>query len=1063
MQRLIAYFIRYPIWAAVLMLGVMLFGLLALVQMRYSFFPESQPKVIKVEVVYRGAAPEEVEEGVILKIEENLDGLQGVERVTSVSRENSGVVTVETVLDADIEKVMADVKNAIDRINSFPVDAEKPIIYEQKFRSMSQSIGLYGETDLYNLKYLAEKLRDELLATDEISQVSINRIPALEFSIEVSEETMRRYKLTFEEIRQAVAKANINVSGGKLDTEDEEILIRAWGRDYYAEDLKSIPIRGNADGSVIRLSDVATVSEQWEDIPEKTYYNGQFAIVLDVNQTEDEDILQIADRIAEIMTSFNESHESVHAVVLRDMTVPLNQRITLLVKNGLIGLVLVMICLGFFLNLRLSFWVSVSIPFSFAGMFIAASFIGITINVMSLAGMIIVVGILVDDAIVVGENIFAHHERGKTALKAAIDGTMEVIAPVFTSVMTTVIVFTGMFFLEGNLGEMLWQIAIVVIASLLFSLIEAFTLLPAHLAHSKGLAAQKKIPEIRKRIEQIIGHLTHRIYAPLLKAALRRKWIVVVLPLAFVLITIGLVGGGLIGVTFFPHVGGDEIPINLSLVAGRQEADTDSLLARIETVCWQINEELKGEREDGLDVIVSIRRDIGSNDFGESGSHAGRLFIKLLDGETRDMESHLIASRIGQAMGPLPEAQNIAYGSSARFGKAVSVSLLGNDVEQMSIAASLLKAELEDFASLKDVTDSDQRGRREIDITLKPLAHALGLTLQDVAGQVRQGFYGQEIQRIQRGRDEIRVWVRYQPEDRTALGKLDHMRIRTPNGAEYPFRELAEYSIERGITQVHHLNRKREIKVEANQVDVTEDLPPILSDIQENVVPRVLSQVQGVTAVFEGQSREQEKMLSSMRNAFSVAFLAMYILMVLVFRSYAQAGIIFSLIPLGLLGAVWGHGIQGLQVSMLSATGMMALAGIMINDSIIFVDQINRFLRAGQKVEDAVFNSGIARLRPILLTTLTTSLGMAPLILETSKQAQFLVPMAAAVAYGLLFGTLILLLVLPATFLAFNSIRVRFHSFVSDEVRTAEAVEPAVKELTFVLNDSPEVKETGNA
>jgi len=1062
MRRLIAYFIRYPIWAAVLMFGVMLFGLLALLQLRYSFFPESQPKVIKVEVVYRGAAPEEVEEGVILKIEENLDGLQGVERVTSISRENSGIVTVETVLGADIEKVLADVKNAIDRINSFPADAEKPIIYEQKFRSRSQSIGLYGETDLYNLKYIAEELRDELLATDEISQVSINRIPALEFSIEVSEETMRRYKLTFDEIRQAVAKANINISGGKFDTEDEEILIRAWGRGYYAEDLKNIPVRGNADGSIIRLSDIATVREQWEDTPEKTYYNGQYAVVLEVNQTEDEDILQIADQIAVIMASFNESHEGVQAVILRDMTVPLNQRISLLVRNGLIGLVLVMICLGFFLNLRLSFWVAVSIPFSFAGMFIVASFIGITINVMSLAGMIIVVGILVDDAIVVGENIFAHYERGKDALQAAIDGTMEVIAPVFTSVMTTAIVFTGMFYLEGNLGEMLWQIALVVIASLLFSLIEAFTLLPAHLAHSKGLA-QKKIPEIRKRIEKIISHVTHRIYGPLLKAALRRKWLVVVLPLAFVLFTIGLVGGGLIGVTFFPHVGGDEIPINLSLVAGRQEADTDSLLARIETVCWQVNEELKSEREDGLDVIVSVQRDIGNNDFRESGSHTGRLFIKLLDGETRDMESHVIANRIGRAVGPLPGVQNVAYGSSARFGKAVSVSLLGNDVEQMSKAATLLKAELEDFVSLKDVTDSDQKGRREIDITLKPLAHALGLTLQDVAGQVRQGFYGQEIQRIQRGRDEIRVWVRYRPEDRAALGKLSTMRIRTPNGTEYPFAELAEYTIERGITQVHHLNRKREIKVEANQVDVTEDLPPILSDIQENVVPRVLSQVQGVTAVFEGQSREQGKMLSSMRNAFSVAFLAMFILMVLVFRSYAQAGIIFSLIPLGLLGAVWGHGIQGLQVSMLSATGMMALAGIMINDSIIFVDQINRFLRAGQKVEDAVFNSGIARLRPILLTTLTTSLGMAPLILETSKQAQFLVPMAAAVAYGLLFGTLILLIVLPASFLAFNSIRCRFHQLIKGEPVAPEAVEPAVKELTLMDDNLLGIKESGNA
>ncbi len=1058
MRRVITYLIRYPIWGTVLMSGVLLFGLIAFTQLRYSFFPESQPKVIKVEVVYRGAAPEEVEEGVILKIEENLDGLHGVERVTSVSRENLGIVTVELMLGSDINEVLADVKNAVDRINSFPVDAEKPVIYEQKFRTRSQSIGLYGETNRYNLKFMAEELRDELLATDEISQVTLTSLPALEFSIEVSEADMRRYQLTFDEIRRAVSQANVNISGGKFDTDDEEILIRAWGREYYAEDLLDIPVRGNPDGTVIYLRDIATVREQWEDLPTKTYYDGQYAVVLDIDQTEDEDILEIAERTDEIMSRFNETHETVKVVILRDTTIPLKQRITLLIKNGLIGLVLIMICLGFFLNLRLSLWVAVSIPFSFAGMFIVANFAGITVNIMSLMGMIIVVGILVDDAIVVGENIFAHFERGKPALQAAIDGTREMIAPVFTSVMTTVIVFTGMFFLEGNMGEMIWQIALVVIASLLFSLIEAFTILPSHLAHSKGLSPRMKTTAVRKKIEEIILNFTHHVYAPVLRVALRRKWLVVVMPLAFVMVTIGLVGGGLIGVTFFPNVDGDEFPINLSLVAGRQEADTDSLLAKIEAICWEVNEDLKGEREDGRDVIVSIQRNIGRNDFGEFGSHAGRLFIKLLDGELRGMESYVIANRVSEAVGPVPEVKNITFGKGGHFGKAVSISLLGNDVEQLSRAASLLKAELEDFASLKDVTDSDQRGSREIDITLKPRAHALGLTLQDVAGQVRQGFFGQEIQRIQRGRDEIRVWVRYRPEDRSALGMLDQMRIRTPDGAEYPFSELAEYTIERGLTQINHLNRKREIKVEANQANVKEDLPPILNEIEQVVLPRVLSQVQGVTALFEGQSREQKKMLTSMQNSFTVAFLAMFILIVLVFRSYAQAGIIFSLIPIGVLGAIWGHGIQGLQVSMLSVTGMMALAGIIINDSIVFVDQINRFLRKGQKVEEAVFNSGIARLRPILLTTLTTSLGMAPLILETSKQAQFLIPMAASVAYGLVFGTVILLIILPSAFMAFNSVRVRFARLFSDKPVSAESVEPAVKELMVMIDSSTEVK-----
>jgi len=1048
MQRIISFFIRNTVWPTVLMFSIIGFGLISLFQMRYSFFPETKPDTIMIQVVYPGASPDEVAEGVVLKIEEQLDGLEGVDRVTSVSRENFGTVTVEIIEGAAIEKVLTDVKNAVDRINSFPVDSEKPVIYEQKFRSRSLSVVLYGETDLYNLKYIAEQFRDDLLAEEEISQVDIQGLPELEFSIEVSEADMRRYQLTFNEIAAAVRTANLNISGGKLETEDEELLIRAWGRDYYAKDLNDIFIRGNPDGTIVYLKDVATIKEQWEDIPDKLYYNGRFALAVNIDQTEAEDILVIAEKAKEKLAEFNASHEGVQALVLDDRTIPLRQRIELLVKNGLIGLFLVMATLGFFLQLRLSFWVAVSIPFSFAGMFIVAGFVGITINVMSLFGMILVVGILVDDGIVVGENIYVHYERGQPAFRAAIDGAREVLAPVTTSVMTTVVAFLPFFFFAGMLGKFMWQMALVVIASLVFSLIEAFFILPAHLAHSKALQPRKHESAIRVHIERAINFMTYRLYAPSLRTALKHKWITVVTPIAFVMLTIGLLGGGLIGVTFFPFVDSDTVPINLSLVAGSQEREVDSLLARIERVSWAVNDEFRGQREDGQDVILGIKRDIGSNDLGESGSHVGRLTLQLLDAESRDLESYIIANRIRELVGPVPQAQNITFGSSGRFGKPVSVSLLGDNFAQLDQARNLLKAELENFTTLKDITDSDREGRREVNITLKPRAYALGLTLGEVAGQVRQGFFGQEIQRIQRGRDEIRIWVRYRPEDRAALGLLDQMRIRTPNGGEYPFSELASYEIKRGVTSINHLNRKREIKVEANLADVEGDLPPILAEIREGVLPRVLGQVQGVAASFEGQSRDQAKMVASIARIFPIAFLGMFIMVVLVFRSYAQPLLIFSLIPIATLGAIWGHGIQGLQVNMLSFIGMIALSGIIVNDSIILVDQINRNLRLGQKVEEAVYNAGISRLRPILLTTLTTSFGLAPLILETSRQAQFLVPMAVSVAYGLAFGTFILLVILPASFMAFNTLRVKFARRALGLEVTRESVEPAVKELT---------------
>lgn len=1048
MRKVIAYLIRYPVWTHVLLFAVIGFGLISLNELRYSFFPQITPSVLTIQVAYPGASPDEVAEGVVLKIEENLDGLQGVDRVTSVSRENSATVSVEITRDAELDKVLTDVKNAVDRINSFPVDAEKPVIFEQKFRMRSLSVILFGSTDLYNLKYIAEGFRDELMAMEGISQVSFEGLPNLEFSIEISEADRRRYQISFDEITAAIRKANLNISGGKFETADEEILIRAWGRSYYASELNDLPVRGAEDGSVVYLRDIATVTEQWEDIPDKRYFNGQTAIILNLDQTEQEDIIAIADSTRAFMQRFNESHDNVQAVVWDDRTVPLRQRIGLLVKNGLIGLVLIIAALGFFLKLRLSFWVAVGIPFSFAGMLVVAGFWGITINVISLFGMIIVVGILVDDAIVVAENIYSHYERGAPAMKAAIDGTMEVLAPVTTSVLTTVIAFIPYFFLDGMLGKFIWHMALVVIASLLFSLVEAFLVLPAHLAHSRGLDAKQAIPPIRRKIERFIHVLTHRIYAPLLHNALTHKWITIMIPIALAMMTYGMIVGGVVGVTIFPFVDRDTIPINVSLVAGRQEHDTDSLLAQIERVCLQINDEIKAERDDSADVILGIKREIGTNSLGESGGHAGRVTLQLLDAENRDMQSYLIANRIRDAVGPLPQVENITYGGSGHFGKPISVSLRGNDFEQLDRARDLLVARLKEFSTLKDVTDSDQEGRREIDIKLKPRAHALGLTLQDVAGQVRQGYFGQEVQRIQRGRDEIRVWVRYRREDRLALGQIDQMRIVAPSGNVYPFSELASYSIKRGITTINHVDRKREIKIEANPTEVEADLPPILAQIEDDVLPSILAQVQGVTASFEGQSRDQQKMLKSMKRTFPVALLGMFILVVLVFRSYAQAGLIFSLIPIGVLGAIWGHGIQGIQINMLSFVGILALSGIIINDAIILVDQINRNLRQGQKVFDAVHSAGVARLRPILLTTLTTSLGLAPLILETSRQAQFLIPMAVSVAYGLVFGTLILLLILPSTFLAFNSIRITWARLLHGRRFEREEVEPAVKELT---------------
>ncbi len=1046
MKKLVAFFVRNPLWTNVLMLSIVGFGLLSWGKIKYSFFPVIPPDIIMVEVEYIGGSPEEVEEGVVLKIEENIEGIEGIERVTSVSRENSAFITIEVLRGSSVDKVLQDVKNAVDRISSFPKHTEKPVVYERKYRDAVMDIVLLGKTDLFNLKDVAEKWRDELLLLPEISQVNISGLPRLEFSIEVTEADLRRYLLSFNEIATSINTENINISGGKIETPAEEMLIRSWGKKYHAKELLGLVVRGTSDGTVIRLQDVAQVREKWEDIPDKVFYNTQNAVKIKIERTAQEDILQIAEILKKQIEHFNSTHENMRAVILSDRTISLKQRINLLTRNGIFGLILVISLLSLFLNLRLALWVSIGLPFAFAGMFIIIFLKGITINVISLFGMIIVVGILVDDAIVVGENIYAHYERGKSALQAAIDGAFEMLPAVFTSVLTTIIAFLPFFFLAGFMGKFMWNLALVVIAALIFSLVEAFLILPSHLAHSKGLQPHKNDSPIRQKIERLISFITNRLYAPFLKVSLQHKWITIIAPAAFVFLTIGLLRGGFIGVSFFPFIDFDTLPINLSLVAGRQEQNTIQVLERIEKSCIEVNEDLKKQRADNRDVITGILREVGRNDFSEAGSHIGKLTLKLLDGEVRQMDSYLIASRIREKTGPVPEAQNLTFGHFSMFGKPVSVTLLSSNMGELRHARDLLVTELKNFKELSDVTDSDQIGRREVDITLKPRAYSLGLNLQEIVGQVRQGFYGQQAQRIQRGKDEIRVWVRYTDHDRSSLGFLEQMRIRTPDGAEYPFSELATYHIKRSVSQIKHLDRHRQITIEASLADEETPLLPILQEIQEVVVPRVLSRVKSVKVSFEGQSREQGKVMSSVRNAFPIAFVCMFIVIVLVFRSYAQALLVFGLIPLGIMGAIWGHFLQGIVLNILSIYGFIALTGIVVNDGIVLIDQVNRNLVSGQKLYDAVYNSAVSRLRPILLTSLTTSIGLAPLIFETSRQAKFLIPMAVSVAYGLIFCTFILLIVLPAGYLVLNRLRITWARLVLGADVTPESVEPVIKQ-----------------
>jgi multidrug efflux pump subunit AcrB len=633
------------------------------------------------------------------------------------------------------------------------------------------------------------------------------------------------------------------------------------------------------------------------------------------------------------------------------------------------------------------------------------------------------------------------------------------MAPVFTAVITTMLAFTPFFFFEGMIGKFIWQEAVVVVAALLFSLIESFFILPAHLAHSKGLSSNKKTGRVRRAMDRGYQYLNRNIFGPALRIAMEYKFITISVPVFLLMVTWGLIKGEVVKSSSFPHIGRDNVNIDLTFTSGSQEARTDSILAVMEKKVWVLNAKLKKERKDGEDVVLYVTRTIGSNGLGDAGSHAGQLRLDLLPGDKRDMPAHVIGGMLRKMTGDIPGVQRVSFGGRGRWGMPVNISLLGDDLVQLESAKDLLKEKLKEYSTLKDVMDNDVQGRREISLSLLPKARALGLTLRDIAGQVRQGFFGQEIQRLQRGNDEIRIWVRYAPEDRISMGQLENMRIRTRTGEEYPFSELVEFSVDRNIVKVMHLDGKREIRVEADFEDPETAVKPIMDEIKATTVPEVLSSSEGVRVSYEGRARSDVKFARSAMKTFRLCLLGILIVLILVFRSYLQAILIFLMIPTGLIGAIFGHMFHGLLLSRLSTAGIIALSGIVINDSIVYIDQINRNLREGMKIKSAVFEAGLSRLRPILLTTATTVLGLSPLIFETSRQAKFLIPMAVSVAYGLLFGSVLILFVVPCLFLTLNNVRYygriawyRVYSSITGKEReidfTRESVEPAVKEVT---------------
>ena len=1047
MRKIISTFVKYPFYANIIIAVVVIGGLVSLAHVKQSAFPEITSRFISISVFYPGASPIEMEEGVTSRIEEAIRSIVGIKEFTSTSSENSATVEIETTGQYDIDETLMEVKNAVDGISSFPSAAERPIVFKQRAISRAMFLSLSGSEDLFTLKKFAHQIEDDFLNSGILSQMRILGAPTPEISIEIKESDLLRYNLTFDQIGNAIVKNNRDISGGQIKSKNEEILIRLRSRSADPDVIGNIILRGNEAGGFLRVRDVAVVKLKEPDNFYPSYRNGQKAVSFMINKLPEEDLAEIDSFIKNYIKEFNATHEAVQMRLDFSFLEILKSRLDILLENGLIGLVLVVLSLTLFLSFRVSLWVAWGIPFSFLAMFILVNLYGVTINMMSLFGMILVIGILVDDGIVIGENIYQHFERGKNPKLSAVDGTMEVAPAVMTSVTTTIVAFLPLLFLQGTQMEVAFEMAFIVITALALSLLEAFFVLPAHLGSEHIMNRKKQqAPSrgIKKIMENFIEWLREKVYVRALGWILEWRYIMLGVPVALIFISLGLFMGGFIKNTYFPMVDFDSFEINVAFVPGAGEEQTYEFLHEFEDAVWAVNEDLMEEFGDDEPIIEqTVLRVGGAFDGQEIGAHAGNVMVWPKDLTNIDLTGHDMPQRVKKKIGPVPEAQKFTVAGRNRWGAPVSISLLSRNLAELEKAKAYLMAELSNLPALKDIVENNAQGKQEILLNLKPKAYFLGLDENAIANQVRQGFYGGQIQRLQQGKDEIRIWVRYPREDRENIGQMEKMKIKTPQG-EFPLAELADYELRRGPVNINRFNGQREVRVEAETVDPYASVPDILAVVDREIVPSVKAKYPSINVMYQGQQRESSIALEKLQFYFIIAFAAILLLLMLHFKSTAQSFIILLMIPLAFLGAFWGHGIHDRPISLISILGMVALSGVIVNDAVVFLAKYNSLLAEGKRLRDAIVDAGRSRLRPIILTTVTTSVGLFPLILEKSHQAQFLIPMAISLAYGVAVGTFFILIFFPVLIHVLNDIRVLGARLWTGIKPSAEEVEVGV-------------------
>ena len=1040
MTGAISWFVRNPVAANLMMTVMVVGGFFTLIQLTQEEFPAIDPEAVQIVVEYRGASPAEVEESICIRVEEAIKGTPDLDRISTIASEGICVVTAEILVGADVTAAATEIENRIDAIDTFPADSERPLVSKVEVRRPVLRVALSGPLTEHELKRLGQRARDEIANLPGVSQVVLQYDRDYEVSIEVSEATLRRHGIDLNHVAEAVRSFSLDLPGGSVKTGGGEILLRAKGQAYQQSDFEDIVVLTRPDGTLLRLSEIAKVIDGFEDTELRGQFNGDPSVVIKVQLIGEEDALEAAAAVKEWVVPFRQSlPKGVSATIFNDDSLELVVRLDVLVRNGRTGLALVFVVLALFLRFRLAMWVAAGVPIAFAGALLFFPVFGLTISTLTVIAFIIVLGILVDDAIVIGESVHSREVEGMPQIEAAIRGTQDVFVPVIFGVLTSVTAFMPIILLPGRMGGFFGTVGKTAIVCLAFSLLEALLILPSHLAHRKlerttdnpnGLSAKWR--HIQGRFADGLDKIAKVNYARALETAIDFRYATVAAAVAVLILTAAMVTTGRIRFQFFPEVAGDIAYATLTMPRGIPLERTEVAVAQIQAAADQLIAALD-EEIPGPSIVVHTFSSIGEqlgrpvpedSGPGAGGAHLAEVGIELISSLERDFQTQDVLDRWRDLTGPVPDAIEVDFTSDAfGAGEAIQIELYGSEtIEELAMAANTVKRQLATYAGVRDVADSFRAGKQEVQLSIRENALPLGLTQADLALQVRQAFYGEEVQRMQRGRDDVRVMVRYPEAERRSLGSLEDMRIRTRDGVEVPFSAVAEAKVTRGFANIQRTDRQRIVTVTAN-VDRVETTPAIILDQFEAWFPELSERFPNLQYRYGGEAREQSSTASGIVTGLGMALLVIYVLLAIPLKSYAQPLIIMSVIPFGMVGALLGHKIMGWDIVFFSVLGIVALTGVVVNGSLVMVHTINARRAGGLSIGDSVRSAAIARFRPIALTTATTFLGLVPLMFEASVPAVPLVPMAIALSYGVLYASVMTLFLVPVGYLIVDDIR----------------------------------------